>query len=358
MLSVRDFARPIDTSWRRTSYTAITEGAHLAATATATAATSNPGTSPVPVGSAVGSEPETEFLADEPPTVSPLFQANFEPGVPLPLADVAGGALFGTLVHAVLERTDFAADDIDTELARHLAVLAPRIAPTLARPDVLAATLVPALRGVLQTPLGPRLEEICLRDLSRRDRLDEVAFDLPLAGRASELTVGALATLIAGWLSADDPLAGYPEHLARLDAGEALRGYLTGSIDLVMRLHGDSTKPDRYVVIDYKTNRLAPRGATLQSSHYRPAAMAAAMRDAHYPLQALLYCVALHRYLRGRQAGYDPEAHLGGVAYLFLRGMTGPATPRVEGQPCGVFRWKAPDGLIVELSDLLERGAP
>ena len=31
------------------------------------------------------------------------------------------------------------------------------------------------------------------------------------------------------------------------------------------------------------------------------------MVEAHYPLQALLYSVALHRYLRWRQPGYDPD---------------------------------------------------
>jgi exodeoxyribonuclease V beta subunit len=172
------------------------------------------------------------------------------------------------------------------------------------------------------------------------------------------LTVRALPERIAAWLPPHDPLAGYPEHLARLDSGEVLRGYLTGSIDLVLRLTAPPGSSPRYVVVDYKTNRLATRDETLQSWHYRPAAMAGAMSDAHYPLQALLYSVALHRYLRGRQAGYDPEVHLGGVCYLFLRGMTGPVTPRVDGQPCGVFRWIPPPGLIVELSDLLHRGAP
>ena len=74
------------------------------------------------------------------------------------------------------------------------------------------------------------------------------------------------------------------------------------------------------------------------------------MLDAHYPLQALLYSVALHRYLRWRQPGYDPEQHLGGVLYLFVRGMCGPDTPVVDGVPCGVFGWRPPAALVVELS--------
>ena len=68
------------------------------------------------------------------------------------------------------------------------------------------------------------------------------------------------------------------------------------------------------------------------------------MLDAHYPLQALLYSVALHRFLRWRQPGYDPDLHLGGVLYLFLRGMCGPDTPVVDGVPCGVFSLAAAGG--------------
>ena len=86
---------------------------------------------------------------------------------------------------------------------------------------------------------------------------------------------------------------------------------------------------------------------------YTRAAMAEEMLHAHYPLQALLYGVALHRYLRWRQPGYDPDRHLGGIAYLFVRGMAGPETP----PGCGVFDWQPPPGLVPELSSLLD-GVP
>ena len=51
------------------------------------------------------------------------------------------------------------------------------------------------------------------------------------------------------------------------------------------------------------------------------------MHHGNYALQALLYQVALHRYLEWRLPGYRPSAHLGGSMYLFVRGMTGPETP-------------------------------
>ena len=80
------------------------------------------------------------------------------------------------------------------------------------------------------------------------------------------------------------------------------------------------------------------------------------MVAANYPLQALLYGVALHRYLRWRLPGYDPQRHLSGVLYLFVRGMCSPDTPTVDGVPCGVFSWSPPPALTVQLSALLDRG--
>src|SRR5205823_5957447 len=135
---------------------------------------------------------------------------------------------------------------------------------------------------------------------------------------------------------------------------QTLRGYLTGSIDAVLRVRDPQP---RYLVADYKTNWLGPaEPGRLRVGDYTPDRLAEAMMAAHYPLQALLYAVALHRMLRWRQPGYDPDRHLGGIVYLFLRGMAGPDAPTVDGVPYGVFGWRPPPALVVELSDLLDRG--
>ncbi len=76
------------------------------------------------------------------------------------------------------------------------------------------------------------------------------------------------------------------------------------------------------------------------------------MQRSHYVLQALLYEVALHRYLRWRLPGYAPERNLGGVHYLFLRGMTGPGTSTDE--TAGVFHWQPAPTLITKLSEVLD----
>ena len=109
----------------------------------------------------------------------------------------------------------------------------------------------------------------------------------------------------------------------------------------------------RYVVVDYKTNKLGDPERPLTALDYTPALMTEAMLHSHYPLQALLYSVVLHRYLRWRLADYDPDRHLGGILYLYVRGMCGPETPVVDGHPCGVFAWRPPAAMVVELSDLL-----
>jgi exodeoxyribonuclease V beta subunit len=95
----------------------------------------------------------------------------------------------------------------------------------------------------------------------------------------------------------------------------------------------------------------------LTAADYGQARLAEAMLHSDYPLQALLYCVVLHRFLRWRQPGYSPDDHLGGVLYLFVRGMCGTATPVVDGHPAGVFSWKPPASMVVAMSDLLDTGA-
>ncbi len=69
----------------------------------------------------------------------------------------------------------------------------------------------------------------------------------------------------------------------------------------------------RWYVLDYKSNRLPA---------YDSAALEAAMAHSEYDLQALIYTLALHRWLRFRLgAGYDYARDFGGIRYLFCRGL-------------------------------------
>jgi exodeoxyribonuclease V beta subunit len=107
------------------------------------------------------------------------------------------------------------------------------------------------------------------------------------------------------------------------------------------------------VVADYKTNRLTRAGARQYADDYGPSGLVDAMVEHHYPLQALLYGVALHRYLRWKLRGHEGTTDVTGAAYLFVRGMTGPDVSVTDGRPHGVFTWEFVPGLLESLSRLL-----
>ena len=343
-LCARHFHRQIDTGWRRTSYSGLVRSAQEQA--------------------GVGSEPETLDLDDEVPDIAPaqpVLTPSAGADLPSPMADLPTGAKFGSLVHAVLENADPWAANLEAELTGQIeqhAVWWPV--------DVPAAELAVALVPLHDTPLGPLAGNRTLRQIGRSDRLCELDFEFPLGGGdlrdrglgRPDVRLADIGRLLEQHLPAGDPLTPYIDRLT--DAalgGQHLRGYLNGSLDVVLRVPDGAGH--RYLVADYKTNWLGGADRPLTSADYSPARLAEAMLHSDYPLQALLYCVVLHRFLRWRQPGYDPDTHLGGVLYLFLRGMCGPATPVIGDHPAGVFGWRPPALLVAEMSDLLDgRRAP
>ena len=269
----------------------------------------------------MSSEPEVIELDDEVAEI-PLTTSAVGADVPSPMADLPTGAKFGTLVHAVLEKADPFAADLAAELeaqVREHAVWWPVDVPA----DELAAAMVP----MHDTPLGPLADGMTLRQIGLRDRMREMDFEFPLAGgdlraAAPEIRLSHVGELLRAHLPKDDPLASYADRLTGAAlGGQPLKGYLSGSVDVVLRIG------DRYVVVDYKTNWLGDPAEPLTAADYAQPRLAEAMLHSDYPLQALLYSVVLHRFLRWRLPGYAPEKHLGGVMYLFLRGMCGPDTP-------------------------------
>lgn len=343
-LVARVFARSIDTQWRRTSYTGLLRAAEEGAAVVTVAEPEIVGTVDEEI-----SDPDDDDLGAQ--SLAP--RSVVVDALPSPMADLPAGAGFGSLVHAVLEHVDSQAADLTAELTRvvteHL-----RWWPV----DATVEELVTGLLPIFDSPLGRVADHGTLRDIGNADRLCELDFEIPLAGGDAatgnvEVRLGQLADLLRRHVPADHLVGRYADHLTGPLAEQALRGYLSGSIDVVLRVGG------RYVVVDYKTNRLGQPDEPLTAIDYGPNEMVASMQHSHYLLQALLYSVVVHRYLRWRLPNYEPEQHLGGIAYLYLRGMCGPATPEIDGMPCGVFTWQPPAALIVELSDLLAgQGVP
>ncbi|OTG67538.1 UvrD-helicase domain-containing protein [Acinetobacter silvestris] len=111
--------------------------------------------------------------------------------------------------------------------------------------------------------------------------------------------------------------------------------YLNGSIDLVF------FDGQQYHIADYKSNFLGN-----DQQHYSAAAIQESMSHASYWLQAALYLVALHRYLKVQLLDYRMERDLGGATYLYLRGMNG----QVEQ---GYYHWKPSAEFILRLDAIL-----
>src|SRR5690606_8472757 len=248
-IGIRHLERPIDTRWRRTSYTSLStpRDAHG-----------------IELTGGVGSEAEVQPREDEPDAPTPAVGSEptlpglAVPGsdVPSPMADLPVGARFGSLVHAVLEHADPSAVDLRAELLRHIEeqlVWWPVELDT--------GVLADALVAVCDTSLGPLAQGVTLREIGLRDRLRELDFEMPLGGGdAGRSTAGAtallgdLAPLLREQLRRDDPVRAWADALDAQPqlAQQELRGYLTGSVDVVLRTG------DRYLVVDYKTNWLGP----------------------------------------------------------------------------------------------------
>ena len=230
-----------------------------------------------------------------------------------PLAAFPRGAAAGDCLHRILEQIPFQASEqaaavIDSELRR------------AGLDESWTPAVLEGMKLVLTTPLGGRLGSLELGDLTAERRLHELSFDLPV----EHVRTGDL--LQAFQRNPEASFGGeYLKLLSRLSINS--RGFLTGSIDLVFSDHPDPQQA-RWWVADWKSNWLGERGADGLADlcgprHYDPGAMQAQMLHHHYPLQAHLYLVALHRHLRWRLPGYSPERHLGGYVYVFLRGMPG-----------------------------------
>lgn len=208
------------------------------------------------------------------------------------------GANAGSCLHKLLEDLDFTQPVVSQQDEI--------VIPTLERYGFAAAQWLDSaqhlLQQVLYTPLNPQ-PALSLSELSRTQRLDELEFYFPV--NALQLTQWQQILhehLPKTW-------GAIHEAIDNLQF-KTLQGFMKGFVDLIFVAQG------RYYVVDYKSNDLG--GDELAYSFN---SLQQAMADHHYYLQYLIYCVALHRYLQQRVVDYSWDTHMGGVLYLFLRGM-------------------------------------
>ena len=188
------------------------------------------------------------------------------------------------------------------------------------------ALITPWLSRVLRTPLPlGDAPDLVLGDLRQPQHWAEMPFHFS----AAQVPVAQVDRLICA-----DVFAGQSRP-ALMPA--TLGGMVNGFIDLVFEHDG------RYWVLDYKSNKLA---------QYAAEPLQNALLDKRYDVQSVIYLLALHRLLRHRVPHYDPAHHLGGAAYLFMRGIDAPGA--------GVVMQRPSAQLITTLDALLGRadGAP
>lgn len=239
------------------------------------------------------------------------------------LADFVAGASFGHLVHSLYEHSDFRVDGPEA--------LTPTVSAGLiayGMPSAPAEVLAQALFETFRTPLGVGgLALPSLSVIAPTARVNELEFVFPLPAPAAAAPVKKQQELFARASSQHDFSAkrlatllattgesvlerAYADRLRTLGFNQ-VTGFLRGFMDLVVQHEG------KYYLIDYKSNHLGEH-----AEDYAPPRLQHVMIGHHYALQALIYGVALHRYLRLRLPGYAYARHFGGVYYLFVRGMS------------------------------------
>jgi exodeoxyribonuclease V beta subunit len=262
-----------------------------------------------------------ESDADAAPTLDEVIESeavgaeDFAHPVLVELAAVRG-ADFGNAIHAMFEHREVGLsfnqqhELINAKLADYSVRLKPVDPVTFVR------ALGERLQGALDAPLGASAApNMRLSDLHASDLLAEMQFFFPLR----QTSMQQLRVVCAGHGEAD-----LVPHNSRV-----LEGLMNGKIDLIFQHDG------RYYLLDYKGNDLGERVADYQGQR-----LLDAMQGAHYRFQALLYAVALDRYLRQRLGhAYRRSEHLGECFYLFIRGAG-------LGPGAGIWRHRFADALL------------
>ncbi len=231
------------------------------------------------------------------------------------------GADPGTFLHSIFEKVDFTSVS-DVKLAE-LVAMALEKSPVY---EKYSATVQAMLDTVLNAEL---LAGLRLSGLPPDSWVQEMEFYFQLYSIDPKLLVSFFRK---HGITAPVDLERMAENLNF----QNVQGMLLGFIDLLFCHEG------RYYILDWKSNYLGNR-----PENYTPDNLARDMERKLYPLQYLIYTVAVNRYLERRIPGYRYESHFGGVLYLYLRGIDN-SRPRN-----GVYFDKPDAGLVEGLTKCL-----
>ncbi|MCV2885204.1 exodeoxyribonuclease V subunit beta [Aestuariibacter sp. AA17] len=200
------------------------------------------------------------------------------------------GAQAGSFLHGVLEHCTFNSLD-------NLPDIVAQQSQWFGIDEEWHIKLVDWITEVLNTPLTGALCDAKLSDLPATHILPEMEFHLPMKQVKEAQFNHILNQFMPG--------------KAKYYRFQEINGMLKGFIDLTF------CHQNQYYVADYKSNHLG-----YHFDDYTQDNLEAAMDDHDYHLQAILYSLAMHRWLRRKLVNYDYDTHFGGAYYLFLRGMS------------------------------------
>jgi exodeoxyribonuclease V beta subunit len=240
------------------------------------------------------------------------------------------GAQAGIFLHGLFEELDFAASSPEA-----ITALVEKGLERSGYAREWGPCVTSLVNDIISTPLASPGGPFSLADLKRESWITELEFFFPLRFVTSD-TMRDFFRKWGGGYEAADLLQLCPALSFR-----PVRGMVRGFMDMVFERGG------RYYLVDWKSNHLGYR-----VEEYGREALKREMVRKMYPLQYLLYTVALNRYLSLRVRGYDYASHFGGVFYVFLRGVS-PG----HGEEFGIFRDTPPMEMIDELTRcLIESG--
>jgi len=277
-ISARSFSGKVDRSWRMLSYSALAGASHSSHSSLGVKSDDEQDTS---IDEISGVTDESNYAVNVTPENLVTIPSQFT---------FPKGATAGTCLHWFFETMDF-----QKPVSEQLNVLVEGL-DKYGFETSWQSVLVPWL----QACLDKQIDGFCLSQLTADNISVEMEFYFDFSHLSARILNNALLMM-----GVESLVATSTELIQDTESG-----VLKGFIDLTLCHEG------KFYVLDYKSNYLG------DSYHdYDNLNLEQAMTDHNYHLQALIYVLALHRFLEHKIPDYDYDKHVGGAVYLFLRGI-------------------------------------
>ena len=260
-----------------------------------------------------------------------------------PISLFPRGPIAGTCIHKILEKVDL--NDIKNKFK-----VSSIIEDELNMANISTSFVEPInilLKRIANIPLGGPLGKFKLRNIDHKSSIKELKFDIPICHKSNPINTHELSSIFKEDI---DKKYGQEYITKLMNLNIHSSGFLTGSIDQVFA-DNPNHQSAKWWVLDWKSNwigspLLEEGGFSCGPSNYSIYQMDKEMYHHHYPLQAHIYLLALHRFLNWRLPNYSAQKHLGGYIYVFLRGLPDKGDLEEKNYP------KEVPGLIVEPAPL------